>query len=372
MRAAPTSSGQRGVIGRHTALVRPVAAPQDHWLRTSPRDGRTVARCRRSRRVALARLRLCGQDRRGGHRLFHVAGDFCYPDPRPEPDPDKLFLFYRPLGQDTVAFSGEIGQTRYVFDRLADLPPACTAQRYWTPPRIAALVAATFAELYPSFDERGIDWRARMAAVERALEREFERRGAVRQRSNHAGGDRGSPCRAARRGGAASDASWSPAMGLTIAAHQSAGDPRTAVQDWVAAYQRGVLDVVLQGNGRQRGARSHLLGTGRRYRLSECDQHVGLFGGTARRRQDRARRRAGRSHRSLPGRPRRHRRHHLQSRRLRRHRPAYRRTLRRHAEGWPTPRSASGAQGVEPQAVPCRAVRAGSLCSAPSTCLPAT
>jgi hypothetical protein len=28
---------------------------------------------------------------------------------------------------------------------------------------------ATFADLYPSFEERGIDWPARTAAAERAL-----------------------------------------------------------------------------------------------------------------------------------------------------------------------------------------------------------
>ena len=47
-----------------------------------------------------------------GPKLFHVAGDFCHADPRPEPDPDKLFVFYQFLDRDTVAFSGEVGQTR--------------------------------------------------------------------------------------------------------------------------------------------------------------------------------------------------------------------------------------------------------------------
>ena len=44
-----------------------------------------------------------------GPTLFHVAGGFCYPDPRPERDPDNLFEFYRPLGPDTVAFSSDAG-----------------------------------------------------------------------------------------------------------------------------------------------------------------------------------------------------------------------------------------------------------------------
>ena len=76
---------------------------------------------------------------------------------------------YRPWGADAVAFSSEPGQTRYIFDRLPDLPQACTDPTPWSRPRIAALMAATFADLYPSFAERGIDWRARAAAALRAL-----------------------------------------------------------------------------------------------------------------------------------------------------------------------------------------------------------
>ena len=61
-----------------------------------------------------------------GLKLFHVAGPFCYADVRPKRDPDGLFVFYRPLENGTVAFSGTPGQTRYVFDRLPDLPAACS------------------------------------------------------------------------------------------------------------------------------------------------------------------------------------------------------------------------------------------------------
>src|SRR5262249_54973899 len=97
----------------------------------------------------------------GGLELFHVAGPFCYPDPRPARDPDHLFVLYRELNSGTIAFSGLPGQTRYVFDRLSELPAACSERaRYrapWPPTRIAALVAATFADLYPSFAQRRID-----------------------------------------------------------------------------------------------------------------------------------------------------------------------------------------------------------------------
>jgi carboxyl-terminal processing protease len=193
-----------------------------------------------------------------GPRLFHVAGGLCYADRRPEPDPDKLFLFYRLLGQDTVAFSGEIGQTRYVFDRLADLPSACAAaQAPWTAPRIAALVGATFAELYPSFAERGIDWRARMAAAERALDDNSSDAALFDTLETMLKGVEDPHVELhAKVAGAKRD--LEPGDGITIPRIRSAGDPQTAVQDWVKSYQRGVLDVVLQGNGRS-AARDRIL-----------------------------------------------------------------------------------------------------------------
>ena len=105
-----------------------------------------------------------------GLKLFHTAGAFCYADPRPRRDPDGIFAFYRPLENGTVAFSGVPGQTRYIFDRLPDLPAACDDHTPWSPSRIAMLVAATFADLYPSFAQRGIDWRARTSELERKLD----------------------------------------------------------------------------------------------------------------------------------------------------------------------------------------------------------
>ena len=94
-----------------------MAAAQDraHQDRPALVEGRPVAAVEgvwRSRGYGY--VVVMGQD---GPSLFHVAGDFCYADPRQERDPDELFAYYRSLGRDTVAFSGELGQTRIVFDR---------------------------------------------------------------------------------------------------------------------------------------------------------------------------------------------------------------------------------------------------------------
>ena len=178
-----------------------MAAAQDRSSQDRPAlvEGRPVAAVQgvwRSRGYGY--VVVIGQD---GPAMFHVAGDFCYADPRQERDPDGLLAYYRPLGRNTVAFSGEPGQTRIVFDRLRALPAACGDTGRWSPARIAALTAATFADLYPSFAERGIDWRARTAAVERALNDTTDDAALFKTLRSHAGWGRRSPRRAARRGG---------------------------------------------------------------------------------------------------------------------------------------------------------------------------
>jgi carboxyl-terminal processing protease len=179
-----------------------------------------------------------------GIELFHAAGPFCYRDPRPQRDPDRLFVLYRELQSGTVAFSGLPGQTRYIFDRLTELPAACSERASWPPPRIAALVAATFADIYPSFAERRIDWAARMQQMRPVLD-------AVRD-----------------------DAGLFDALRALLAgvedAHvelhaRVAGKERTLMpgeaptlvragareEQWHNAYRRGVLEVVLKGRGHE-------------------------------------------------------------------------------------------------------------------------
>ena len=191
-----------------------------------------------------------GQD---GPALFHVAGDFCYADPRQERDPDELFAYYRPLGRDTVAFSGELGQTRIVFDRLRSLPAACSDTGRWSPARIAALTAATFADLYPSFAERGIDWRARTAAVERALNDTTDDASLFKTlRAMLAGVE--DPHVELHASVAGEERDLEPGDGPTLArlrGGKNEGGPRIGEEQWQPAYRRGILDTVLQGKGHQ-------------------------------------------------------------------------------------------------------------------------
>ena len=105
-----------------------------------------------------------------GPTLFHVAGNFCYWDPRQERDPDNLFKFYRSAGPTRSRSTAIAGRPR----------TSSTGCR--TCPRLApihAMVAAAHRRpgggdlrrpLSRRFELRGIDWRARTAAAARAID----------------------------------------------------------------------------------------------------------------------------------------------------------------------------------------------------------
>ena len=187
-----------------------------------------------------------------GPTLFHVAGNFCHWDPRQERDPDELFRFYRPLGPDTVAFYTDRDETEYVFDRLPGLPAACADPIPWSPPRIVALVAATFAELYPSFELRGIDWRARVAAAERAIDESSDDEALFETLRTMLSGieDAHVELHAEVAG---KPRAFEPGQGATLARIRAAfGDKLSKEEEWLPDYRRGILADVLQGKGQQR------------------------------------------------------------------------------------------------------------------------
>ena len=170
MRASSASALAMSVVG--VALLWPtMAAAQDRPAQDHPAmvGGRPVPA--RSGRLALARLRLRREDH--GRRAHAVSRR------------RQLLLFgpaagARP-GQPVQALSAArarrrsrstpiAGRPRIVFDRLPDLPAACAIRRHgrglasspwWRRPSPTSI---------PSFELRGIDWRARTAAAERAID----------------------------------------------------------------------------------------------------------------------------------------------------------------------------------------------------------
>lgn len=185
-----------------------------------------------------------------GAQLFQTAGEACYPDPRREPDPDGVMASWRAEGQGTITVTSDAdGGARYLFDRLPNLPTACIGAAAWTPDRIVAFAADTFAALYPRSAERGLDWTARKA---QAL-------GKVSPTSTDAqlwtalsglltGLDDPHVDLHGMVDGARRDLEPGDAATLTrVRAADPAGDEKA----WLQAYREGILTQVLQGRGRQ-------------------------------------------------------------------------------------------------------------------------
>jgi carboxyl-terminal processing protease len=151
-----------------------------------------------------------------------------------------------------VAFSGVPGQTRYVFDRLPDLPAACADRAPWTAPRVAALVAATFADIYPSFTERGIDWRARTAEAERALSAKSDNAALFEAlRAMLRGVEDPHVELHAKVNGADRELNPGQARTLVLAGAGNSAGSGAKDEPWQKAYRQGVLDVVLEGKGHE-------------------------------------------------------------------------------------------------------------------------
>jgi len=196
-----------------------------------------------------------------GPELFHLAGEFCYRDPRNERDPEGMFEYFRQLGPSTVAFSSEPGDSLYVFDRVTSLPTACSDRTPWTPSRIAGLVAATFTELYPprSFEQFGVDWGARVDALERqrpgitddnALFSALETLLAgIEDAHVELHGTVGGRLR-----------ELVPGDGDTLKRVETRSGGSSPVRQWRQAYRRGILETVLQGNGHEVANRRVLWG----------------------------------------------------------------------------------------------------------------
>lgn len=181
-----------------------------------------------------------------GPRLFHTAGGACYADPRPEADPDAVMSAWRSEGSTSIALTGGPQATRYLFDRLPGLPAACADTAAWTPDRIVAFAADSFAELYPRSAERGLDWPARRAA-------------ALAQVSPTASEDQLWTALSGLLAGlddphvelqgmvAGAERELEQGEAATLARVRAVSDEKT----WLQAYREGILTEVLQGNGRQ-------------------------------------------------------------------------------------------------------------------------
>ncbi len=178
---------------------------------------------------------------------FHVAGPFCYRDPRPEADPEGWLGGHQRLTDDTLSVSGTPGGTRYVLERLPALPAACADRTPWTADRLAALTAETFATLYPTSAARGLDWSARAATAARRLDASSDDTALFEALSEMlADVDDAHVELHATVGGEPRELTPGEAPTLRRLARADM-DERT----WLRAYKRGILEDILRGTGRQ-------------------------------------------------------------------------------------------------------------------------
>ncbi len=184
-----------------------------------------------------------------GAQLFQTVGEACYPDPRREPDPDGVMAAWRAEGQGTITLTSDPDSARYVFDRLPSLPTHCIGAAAWTPDRIVAFAADTFAAFYPRSAERGLDWSARKAAALAQVSPTASDAQLWAALSGLlAGLDDPHVELHGIVGGAQRD--LEPGVSPTLA-RVHAADPQGDEKAWLQAYREGVLTGVLQGRGRQ-------------------------------------------------------------------------------------------------------------------------
>ena len=188
-----------------------------------------------------------------GTRLFHTVGAACYADPRPQADPDGMLAVRRLAGPDILATSSGPAGAAYLFDRLPALPAACLAKTTWTPRKITALAADTFAAFYPSTSQRHVDWTARARIADKAAAKATN--GAalfdalnglmVGLDDPHVG------LRATLGDDVRDVESGEAATLIRVRADSREADPAASEKAWVQTYRRGVLDGVLKGRGHQ-------------------------------------------------------------------------------------------------------------------------
>jgi hypothetical protein len=116
--------------------------------------------------LAIPRLRLRRQRRSGARqRSFAARAAFATPS-RQSRTWTGCWASIARSGKDRSRSRTSKARPSTIFDQLKELPRACSDTAPWSQSRIAAFVAATFADYYPSFQQRGIDWTARVAAAE--------------------------------------------------------------------------------------------------------------------------------------------------------------------------------------------------------------
>ncbi|MCP3143198.1 S41 family peptidase [Pyxidicoccus xibeiensis] len=189
-----------------------------------------------------------------GVKLHHETKAGCYPDPGGDTSPLQNLAYVVPGSTpDTLTVTSWPGETLYLFQRLQALPESCAAKTEWTPPRLFEVFAATFEESYAFFQERGVDWRARVAALRPRVTETTEPRALFQVFKELTTGleDAHTQIEAEVDG---ETLSYGEGDKPTLQRVKAEG-PKTGVTEreaqraWLGAYRDGILQTVLKGTG---------------------------------------------------------------------------------------------------------------------------
>ena len=191
----------------------------------------------------------------GGLRLHHEIAAGCYADPMESAELLEIFGYGRAGPNAKTHSFGPPGETQILFDRIDRLPAPCEQKRAWDAPEVFDVFAATFAEHYAFFAERGVDWPARVQAG-RAKVAPGMPEGAlfdVLSKMLEGLGDAHVELSAEIGGEARTfEEPHSRTLALLSARARAEGRPVKEVERaWLGAYRDGILQRILGGKGRQ-------------------------------------------------------------------------------------------------------------------------
>jgi len=186
-----------------------------------------------------------------GMRLYHVAGQTCLRDPRPLEEIAAVFPMWSAVGTRNMLVTGSPVGTQYAFQRIVALPKSCRRDEMLTPAVRFQFMVDTFSALYPSFERRGVNWKAALAEVHTAVPA-IDDDEALWRASTQLFGYLNDPHSALTGSIGGEDkrfeAGEAPTL-MRVSHLPSSTKDMPAQKAWLDAYREGIMTGLLKGNG---------------------------------------------------------------------------------------------------------------------------
>lgn len=187
-----------------------------------------------------------------GLAVYQASRVDCSLDPRTDAFVTQFLYRQRRAPRDQLIIVQYPGENRYVFDRIDRLPETCTHGN-WRPTRLFEHFAASYQEQYAFFKVHHVDWENRVRTARPLVTNETSPRMLFAIFSDMLDGlgdghvglgatFRGEPVLFRTGRGTTIDR-------LNVQAEKSRQSPVDVKNHWLAAYQRGVREDVLQRRG---------------------------------------------------------------------------------------------------------------------------